>query len=206
MLDAILLSTIPLDVSRSIQGFTARVALARRMSQSFGVAPSADADETVDAEILADTWRRAANSTIETLDALNVAIAGGGRPASAASLPMSSTINLLRRAADGETTCIDPMGRVTIPGWAERRREPRLLLDLEATIVVGKILFKVRIRDASPTGLGIEGRIVATIGERLVVKYRDRQLSGVVAWIEGDRLGLNLDQRLEAGDHLLHRN
>ncbi len=203
LLDALLTTGVPLDVSRAIQAFTARIALARRMARSFTV-PAASGS-SVDAEILADVWRRAAASAIEAIDALNVAISGGSELGKRSAL-IDSTVDLLRMAEAGETTCLDPSGRVSIPGWAERRSEARTSLDLDATVVIGKILFKAKIRDASATGLGLEGAIMGKPGETITLKlYGDRQLTGAIAWNDGERFGVSLDQRLDAGDLLLRR-
>ena len=60
------------------------------------------------------------------------------------------------------------------------------------------------IRDASPSGLGLESRYIARPGERIVVRMPgDRQLAGDVAWSDGQRIGMRLDQRLMLGDPLL---
>ena len=77
-------------------------------------------------------------------------------------------------------------------------------MQLAATAQIGSHIVPVMIRDASPSGLGLESRYIARPGERIVVRMPgDRQLAGDVAWSDGQRIGMRLDQRLMLGDPLL---
>lgn len=208
LLDALRSTGVPLYVSRAIQSFTARLALSRRMTDAYiTMAPiGGRVSQPVDAEILADAWRRTANAAVEAIDAINVALDGGGAAIERNPSTMTATLNLLHLAEAGETVCLDTRGRIAIPGWAERRREARVPLSLEATAIVGKIMFKASIRNASPMGLGLEGKIQGEPGARILVKFvGNRQLSGIIAWNDGQRLGIALDDRLGSNDPLLQR-
>lgn len=206
LLDALLIAAVPLDVTRSIQTFTARLTLAQRMGGAFGsLAPAqTGAPSTVDAEVLADAWRRTAAAAIEAVAVLNAALRSADPSNALAPAAMKATLNLLHLAKVGEPVCIDPRGRISIPGWAERRSEKRTTLDLEAVAIVGKLLCRVTVRDASATGLGLAGAIEGEPGARVQIKLPgNRQLSGRIAWNDGRRTGIELDERLDITDPLL---
>lgn len=206
LVDALLITAVPLDVSRSIQSFTARLTLAQRMGSAFGsLAPAqTGAPSTVDVEVLADAWRRAAAAAVEAVGALNAALRGVDPSNALVPSAMKATLNLLYEAKLGEPVCIDPQGRISIPGWAERRSEKRTTLGLEAAAIVGKLLYRVTIRDASTTGLGLAGAIEGEPGAKALIKLPgNRQLSGRIAWNDGRRSGIELDERLDVTDPLL---
>lgn len=188
---------VDVEVCHALQSYAARLALAQRMSASF--AEQAAGSNLVDPEILADAWRRtcaaarAALSAIEALDRV---------PAQATELRVT---DLLAQAEAGRQPCLDPDGRVTIPGWAERRRETRHDMRADAIARFPNGTVSVVIRDASLSGLGLEMDRRSKPGERVSLTIGSRELTGEIAWADGRRAGLKLDQRLLPGDHLLTR-
>lgn len=190
------------EVCEDLQMFAARLALAQRMSASLALDQGLDASaHHVDPEILADAWRRvcsAARQAIEALDQIDNVTSQGS------ALNRSRALSLLHLAEAGAQPCLDPDGRVTIPGWAERRREPRQDLRIEADAVIGGVTLAVIIRNASQSGLGLEMSRKAALGERLLVRVAGgRELTGEIAWADGIRAGMKLDQRLPTLDPLL---
>ncbi len=209
LLDALLIAAVPLNVSRSIQAFTAHLTLAQRMSGAFGsLAPiQTGASSVVDAEVLADAWRRTAIATLEAIGALNAALRSADSSNALVPSAMKATMNLLHHATLGESVCIDAEGRISIPGWAERRSAKRTSLDFEAVAIVGDVLYPVRVRDASTTGLGLLGSLEGKPGTRIQIRLPgSRQFSGRITWNDGQRTGIELEERLDVADPLLQCN
>lgn len=185
-----------LDVCSTLQNYCARLSFAVRMSRAGddGIITVPE----VDIEILADAWRRAAGAATDAIEAL-AAIAKASPDSR-----LLPALSLLQLAESGETPCIEADGRVTIPGWAERRREKRVSVQLAATAQIGRQIVPAMIRDVSPSGLGLQCTYQGAPEERITVRLPgDRQMSGTIAWADGQRIGMMLDQRLEAGDPLL---
>ena len=191
------------DLCDRLQTYGARLALAQRMSRSFARDDGAGVPAPhVDAEILADAWRRACSAAIQAIEALEPCNPGASRRTD--TLESVRVLNLLRMAESGEAPCLEPDGRITIPGWAERRREPRIALRLEATTEIGGETMAIVIRNVSLSGLGLDCTGEIAPGTRLTVRLPgDRVLRGVVAWADVQRVGVRLDQRLEPDDPLL---
>ncbi len=204
------------NLCRAVQAYCVRLSLAQRMTWSFAgtddnVLATSPAGATaarpavrvtaVDGDVLADAWRRACRATTDCMAALQAAL---GPLAGDQASPVAFASELLRQAEAGGCPCMEPDGRVTIPGWAERRREPRHTVQLAATAQIGERFIPVMIRDASPSGLGLESSQMAAPGERIVVRLPgDRQLPGDIAWSDGQRIGVRLDRPLMPGDPLL---
>ncbi len=185
-----------LDVCAALQAYCARLALAARMSRAGD--DGAVLMPEVDAEILADAWRRAAGATTDAIEAL------AGIAQSSPESRLLPALNLLRMAESGLTPCIEVDGRITIPGWAERRREQRRGVQMAAMVQVGRQVVPAMIRDVSPSGLGLQCGYQAAPEERITVRLPgDRQMTGTVAWSDGQRIGVKLDERIAAGDPLL---
>ena len=206
MVAALLDSDAGLETCRTVQAYCARLALARRLTQGLtgagtGAREASARAATVDPEILADAWRRTCRAAIDCIETLSRGL-GHGMPGGAE--PNNDVLKLLRLAERGETPCLEPDGRVTIPGWAERRQEERRPMQLAATAQIGAHIMPVMIRDTSPSGLGLACTHRAGPGDRIVLRLPgDRTLLGRVAWADGQRIGVRLDQRLLAGDPLL---
>ena len=185
-----------LDICAAVQNHCARLSLAVRMCRAGD--DGVIAVPEVDIEILADAWRRAAGAATDAIEALS---------ALAKALPedrLLPALSLLQLAKSGETPCIDADGRVTIPGWAERRREKRRSVHLAAIAQIGRQVVPAMIRDVSPSGIGLQCTYQAAPEERIIVRLPgDRQMAGTVTWSDGQRIGVMLDQRLEVGDPLL---
>lgn len=217
MVAALLGSNADLAICRVVQAYCARLSLAQRLvtarmvtaplvtahrSPPLAGAPGeARAQADVDPEILAYAWRRACRAAIDCIETLARSQSGA---APGQLKPYTTMLDVLRLAEEGKTPCLEPDGRVAIPGWAERRSDVRHTLHLAATAQFGERTVPVMIRDASFAGLGIDCAHPASPGARITVRLPgDRALSGEVAWANGRRIGIRLAQRLAAGDPLL---
>ena len=175
-------SVLSIDDGAKVQTYLARLDLAARLTRNFEVqSATADGFDLPDAEPMADAWRRAAGAAVQAIGVLAEAIgsSGGGR----AKEGTARGLGLLRMAAAGNSPCVDAEGRISIPGWAERRRERRRSVNLPARILTEKRVLSVKILDASPTGLGIECAAAIEIDTEISVLFADnRRLAGRVVW------------------------
>lgn len=188
------------QLSARVHDLVARIGLARRMSLAF---VEAGAGETpVDPDMLGDAWRRAAASAKAAITLIDAAIGNvdGGGPL-VASGPI---LALLTSAVAGETACVDPDGKVSVPGWVERRRAPRRVHNLEITVESAGHEYPSTLKDVSSTGAGLDGDVPAAPADPVVLWLADgRQLRGRVAWNSGKRYGVHFDRPLPANDPLL---
>lgn len=192
------------EACRMVQACAAHLALAQRMSAGFAEDPGgARSGHQVDAEILADAWRRACTAMSRALAALGSL----GHPSDGApDAGMARILDLLARAEAGGTPCLEADRRVTIPGWAERRRERRREREIPASATIGTRKLAVTICDVSGGGVGLEMPYGTTTAVRqaIVVHMPDgRDLAGIIAWLEGPRAGVQFDTRLPDSDPLL---
>lgn len=203
-IDALFTENVDLDVHECLLTYGARLTLAQRLSATFAAAAhDPTANPHIDAEILGDAWRRTCAAAADAIDALTRLIGDGTAPAGS---NRTHVILLLRQAQDGGMPCIEADGRVTVPGWAERRREERRGLMLDATATIGDATLPIIIRDASESGLGIELDHDALPGDRVVIQLNGgRTLVGDIVWCDGLRAGVRLDRRLSPRDPVLAR-
>jgi len=109
-------------------------------------------------------------------------------------------------AEAGHSFGLESDGRITSPGWAERRRASRRTVRLPATIVLGgeAVIAGATLRDVSTGGLGIECHCVAPEGTSVSVRIvGNRQFEGRIAWTNGERIGAELDRQLYLDDPLI---
>lgn len=186
------------QLSASVHDLAARIGLARRMSLAF--VEAAAGETPVDADMLGDAWRRAATSAKAAITLLDAAIGDGDGPLAAS----GSVLSLLTSAIRGETVCVDPDGKVSVPGWVERRRAPRRDHNLKIAVEIAGHEYASTLKDISSTGAGLDGEVPAAPTEPVVLWIAGgRQLRGRVAWNSGKRYGVHFDQPLPVSDPLL---
>jgi len=198
--ERLLAEDIDASACEALQAYAARLHLARRLSRAFVAgADAASAGRPVDADVLADAWRRTCAALGDAISALNALAASSGTCSDAS----ETVLALLDQAGSGGSPCVDPDGRVTIPGWAERRRDARYDLQRPAVASRDGTSTPVTIRDLSASGIGLEVPEGAKPGDRLTLRLPSgREISGTVAWAGGQRAGIKLDRRLPDDDPL----
>ncbi len=196
--ERLLAEDIDAGVSEALQAFAARLQLAERMSTAFiDGADAAPSGQPVDADVLADAWRRTCAAIGDAITALDALAA----PPGAESDACDKVLALLDEAGSGGSPCVEPDGRIAIPGWAERRRDARYDIERSAVASCGGTSTPVTIRNLSASGLGLEVPNGARIGDRLTLRLPSgREISGTVAWAGGHRAGIKLDRRLPDDD------
>lgn len=112
--------------------------------------------------------------------------------------------NLLSQAHAGGTPCLNAVGSVELPNWAERRIQKRTVHNIQAVFIIGDRFQRAAVLDASDHGLGVLGLRDISVGERVgLVTKPGLQISGVIIWVNGPRAGIELDTPLPAGCQIL---
>lgn len=191
------------DLCGALRNYNARLQFALMLNRHLHSKFTAHTDAgEADVEILSDAWRRMCKAAMQLNTSINDALApNGGKnsPDSEAWL-----ISILSKAELGGAPCVDEQGNVSVTGWAERRREKRVMVGYSARVAIGTREFEGKILDASASGLCFLGR--AEEGQVVAIGLADgRKISGTVVWFEGDRFGVRFDSPLSPHDPLLNR-
>ena len=78
------------------------------------------------------------------------------------------------------------------------RGEPRYTVLLTGTAITTSGSLDVVIRDLSLTGAQIQGRVLPAIGKLIILRKGALEVSGRIAWREGNRAGIRFEQALAA--------
>jgi hypothetical protein len=79
-----------------------------------------------------------------------------------------------------------------------RRAEPRYTLLLAAKAITTSGSLDVVIRDLSPSGAQIQGRVLPALGKLLILRKGALEVAGRIAWHQGNRAGISFEQPLPA--------
>jgi hypothetical protein len=191
------------EIVQHVQGFLARLSLARSLSKAFAENTGSSAQESFcPLAVIADCWRRVCRAAIAAHSAIAESMHTSGHIGTAA--VELSTLELLRSASLGGWPCISREGYLSIPGWAERRVERRISVGLPVGISLGAARFPGIIENVTPTGLGLSCSMTVEAGAEVVVQISDgRSLVGTVQWGKSGKLGVRLTEPLSPDDLLL---
>jgi PilZ domain len=157
----------------------------------------------IDADAVADSWRRVASATIRLHDALGEQI----RRATSEQRDEPDrppVMEALAQAANGNAPCIDADGLLSVDGWAERRKRPRTELHLPAKIRAGVVSYPATIENVSSGGIGLLVPAQLAPGTPVDISLPDRRnLHGLVRWSRDDRIGIALKTPLAPSDPLM---
>lgn len=114
------------------------------------------------------------------------------------------TIDLLRSCANGHSPCVKSDGSVEVPGFIERRKEERLMVDWSAIAIVAKTAMPAQIVDLSAGGAKFVSLVVLQPSQRTSLRLPSgRTLDGVIAWTNASVNGMRFDRPLASDDPLL---
>ena len=185
-----------LTAAMLISELQARIGLARGMTLTFA-AQGADGAGLVQLDALADAWRRACASAGEVIR-MALHYSELPDPENRRLLKMLAWLSL---AAEGQAPCIDREGELNVPGWAERRDSPRVVVNKSIRLCVDGHDFACTLVDVSETGFKIAGLSGLAAGDDVIVKLTPRQhCAARVAWARGDSAGLKSRDRLSPED------
>jgi hypothetical protein len=178
----------------ALKSYLARFNLAVRLTQS-ALGPRGEMRHALndDVEMIADAWRRTCVAALEAEAALCACNADNDVLVSLAE--RSRGRELLELAAMGGWPCLTVDGRVTVPGWAERRRSVRVAVSQLVTVVAHGAASAGRLIDVSRDGMQIATAVVVERGDAIDVVLADqRRIAGVVRWAQDGRIGLQFTQ------------
>jgi hypothetical protein len=116
-------------------------------------------------------------------------------------IPDTATLRgLLEACNNGEWPCLDEDMAVSIPGWAERRRNGRKTCAIAITIEVDGKSMQATITDMSPFGIGVDGCPGLKTGDGVVIATsRDHTLDGHVVWSVDESAGIRFSSGIAPG-------
>jgi hypothetical protein len=152
-------------------------------------------------DIVADSWRRICRTSLKLHQEIAECMARSGHVCPAEF--EANSLELLRAASLGGWPCISECGQVSIPGWAERRVEPRITLQLVAAVVFGPARVPAIIENATSRGLGLAVAVGLPVGAQIEVHLpNQRMLPGIVRWTKSGKVGVRLITPLSWNDPL----
>lgn len=202
LLDKLIGSSLPAAVLGDLQEVVSRLESARTMTRAFCREPRRQSVRGgVHVEVLAGAWRdlsECLGALLRTLSSQAVA------DSTTRAEQLTSVISMLAEVANGHWPCVRADACVEIPGWAERRREPRWAVDWQARVSAPGGLAPARILNVSQGGLCLATDVPLRHLETVSVEAgRGRRLPGQVMWSKGTRHGVRLFMSLAGSDPLI---
>lgn len=182
----------------------ARLDFAQRLTRALvaaGGATTADCERD-ELEKLHDAWCRVCTAALRASEVVRDALQAAERPADGE--PFAGRAVVLEQAAAGANPCVNDAGRVTVPGWAEKRKAARFNCNAGAVIECDGEQLDVVITDASVSGLGVRGLPQPLLDRSAVtiILGDDERLKGQIVWCRKGAAGIALEQNWP-GDHPL---
>jgi hypothetical protein len=192
------------ELGQTVQILMSHLSMAKNLMKAYVAASDCEGSELVlSCEVVADSWRRVCRATLRVHEILTEDMRQGGYTCPEA--VEADTLNLLRSSERGGWPCITRKGQISIPGWAERRVEPRTELNVRIQISKGPARFPATIKNATTIGFGIDSAIGVANREVIVIHLDDgRDLLAMVCWGKDGMFGVRLYEPLESDDWLLH--
>ena len=190
-------------IAQLTQSLMTHMLLAQGLSSAFlASADQGRADRFCPIDVVADCWRRVCSASLKVHQSVTDCMAEAGHIC-----PFevdAGTLELLRIASHGGWPCITCAGQISIPGWAERRAEARVELNVPVSVSSGPASFPAILENATAAGLGLAAAVGVREGSELQVHMPDgRTLTGVVRWVRSGKVGVRLLTPMSAADPLL---
>lgn len=150
---------------------------------------------SVDFEVLVSSWQTLCGVGAAALETLMATV---DEPTRTRALQRFKRLNdFLGAAENQEHPCIAPDGIMSVPFWAERRQGSRSSVNVHAQFMVGEKIQRVAVLNATSHGLGVSGLTGVHQGSEILLVIRPGQmLPASVAWIKGDRAGVEFEDPL----------
>lgn len=196
---ALLQDDLPVAVGSALRDFGLHLRLAlkatRRLNENEKPANVSAADVL---DELASLWGLLCERTITLLDMLKpFASPQAERRLAHDGEPMSE--RLLAAAALGHWPCVDGKGAIILPGWIERRSERRHNVRIDCRIIESSREWMAQTANISLTGVGLVEAPPLLPGTRAILAIGAMtEMSGVVVWGHGDRIGFRFDRPLSS--------
>ena len=146
-------------------------------------------------------WRCAAGAGIEMMQTLDYSTRFASGEINDDNV--NKLVNLLSGVRDGASPCIDN-GTPSVPSWAQRRQFRRIVLNMEAMLAVNGREHNVLVADVSQGGMRLVTTQPLKIGTIVIARLRTgRRFVSVVAWHNGQSVGVQFNRELPPDDPLL---
>jgi hypothetical protein len=203
LLDKLVGSDLPAAHLGDLQEVVSRLESARTMTKAFCHEHRQGAVRGgVHVDVLAGAWQELAECAAALLR--NLVEHTGGPGDASRSTSVSRLIAMLISVANGHSPCVQADCSVEIPGWAERRRESRWVVDWRVSISAADGLGTAHILNISQSGLCLATDLPLRQLENISIEAgRGRRLPGQVMWSKGNQHGVRLFTNLAASDPLI---
>ena len=178
-----------------------RLIFARRVTESWLGHSDDNVSLFVETTVLADAWQRAAAAILEADQALTSLVTECRLQDDGGVVTKISVA--LAEVVDGGAPCVDQFGRLSVPGWAERRVSERRHCDIDATVSFQATTVTCKVVNVSRTGFRLSQLAGTAPTGDLILTIQNRRLEGSVVWQRDDWLGAKWRHPLEASDDLL---
>ena len=166
LLDKLIGSSLPAAVLGDLQEVVSRLESARTMTKAFCREHKHQTVRGgVHIEVLAGAWQDLAECAAALLRTLAGHASGGD--GGTRSEQVSRVIAMLIEVANGRSPCVRADRSVEIPGWAERRREPRWVVDWPVRMTAPGGFAPARVLNVSQSGTASDRRAAAPSGDRV---------------------------------------
>ena len=146
-------------------------------------------------------WRCAAGTGVEMMQSLDASTSFASDEITEENI--NKLVELLERVRDGASPCLIN-GTPDVPSWAQRRQFRRIVLNMEARLVVNGHEHNLLVADVSQGGMRIVTAQPIKIGAIVIVRLRTgRRFVSVVAWHNGQSVGVRFNRELPPNDPLL---
>lgn len=203
LLDKLIGSSLPAAVLGDLQEVVSRLESARTMTKAFCREHKHQTVRGgVHIEVLAGAWQDLAECAAALLRTLAGHASGGD--GGTRSEQVSRVIAMLIEVANGRSPCVRADRSVEIPGWAERRREPRWVVDWPVRMTAPGGFAPARVLNVSQSGICLSTDVLLRHLETVSIEAgRGRRLPGQVMWSKGSQHGIRLFMSLAAADPLI---
>lgn len=190
------------SIVEGIDEFSAHLDFIRRFALSILDGDPTASEKDVEFAAIKDLWRGLAVSAQLLLIQLTGLMRDRSREA--VSHATSSTLELLKDVSEGRSPCTESNGDIKFEELLNRRRSPRLPIDMPVEIVTDMGRQTCRISDVSAGGVGLKGVSGLSTGENVTLMISSgRELHGVVAWCKGPNAGIRLTGERTAANPLI---
>lgn len=189
------------EFAAAIGDFYSHLQPIRNLTQAAIRTSQLTADAMIDRRVLAIAWTDVAKCALDTLDREECFIANACEGVQGRCVQVRE---LLTEATLGGTPCLGDDGSIDLPAWTERRLAKRIAHNIQVIFMISGTFQRCSVLDASEYGLGVLGLTNVSIGERVSLLMKPgHQIDGLIAWINGSRAGIELDEALPADSQIL---
>ncbi len=181
------------EVVQHWRNVNCRLAFAKTLTRQARLT-SAGVDMQGRIDVMADGWQRTCGAAFDCVRKLESVMISAGMVGARGD--EATMMDMLLRSSQGLSPCLDDDGQPRISGWAERRLEARLRLDVEIEIRILNVMARATLLDLSSMGASVQTAGAVGTGQEIFVKLRGNDYPATVVWKNEHRVGLKFGSRL----------